>query len=283
MRAAGGRVRVTTPGVIGDSGMGASTYPLFLRGNSRTRLHESHATYTAMRSGAPLLRGVTRPTITAGSVCMGLNLGLDLRTPLPPFPPALRNEDGVFGFVTQTCCPAAFMGHLPVAVWHLPDGDRTRSADSIVRCADGVRSDQLLLSFLRTCYPKLPSPDERRNWRVLGEGLMGLGDLSADGFRSAVRTAAWEMAATTTANLSGLLDEFGGEPEWWAADVRRLLTRYGEKATDEWYGTPSDLWRTGVEPQDALELFQEFVRNYGHLLLHWYDMADAANGLRVEH
>lgn len=84
LRAAGGRIRVTTAGVAGDSGMGASSYFLYLRNESRSRLHATRATYTAALSGGPVLRSVTRPTITPGSVCMGLNLGLDLRSPLPP-------------------------------------------------------------------------------------------------------------------------------------------------------------------------------------------------------
>lgn len=179
--------------------MGATLYYLMLRGASRDRLHLSEAAYRAAVCGGPVVRAVTRPTVTSGSVCMAGNLGLDLRTPLPPFPPVLRNEDGVFGALVQTCCPWAFMGHLPAAVWHLPPGPRTNSPGLLDRWTDGVRSEHLLIAFVRARAPAAPSADERRDLRILGEGLAGLGNLPAGEFRAMTRATAWDL----TAGMSG--------------------------------------------------------------------------------
>lgn len=280
LRAPTGRVRVTTTGVVGDSGMGASEYFLHLRGDSRTRLVTSPATYTAVLSGGPVLRAVSRPTITGGSVCMGLNLGLDLRSPLPPFPPVLRNEDGVFGEVVRACCPTAFMGHLPSAVWHRPPDDRSHPPDALDRSADGPRSDQLLIYFIRAYVPRTPFPDERRNLRILGEALVGLGELPAAEFLEVVAAAAWELAAATTARLNGLLKEHGEEPAWWARDVRRLLRRYADRVAGDGYGAPTDL-PAGADSAETLDQFRGLVGRYGHLLRHWYDLVDAASDLRA--
>ena len=280
LRAPAARVRVTTAGVVGDSGMGASEYFLLLHGDSRTRLVGSPSAYASVLSGGAVLRGVPGPTITGGSVCMGLNLGLDLRTPLPPFPPVLRNEDGVFGEVVRVCLPAAFMGHLPAAVWHHPPDDRSHPPDALNRAADGPRADQLLIYFVRAYAPRTPFPDERRNLRILGEALAGLGGLPAEEFKEVVRAAAWEIAAGATARLSGLLEEFGAEPSWWARDVRRLLRRYAERVGEADYGTPTDL-TAGVSPSEAMELFRGLVGSYGRLLQHWYDLVETALDLRA--
>jgi hypothetical protein len=279
LRAAGGRVRVTTAGVAGDSGMGATLYFLMARGATRDRVHRSEADYRAVLGGGPILRAVTRPTVTSGSVCMGLNLGLDLRTPLPPFPPVLRNEDGVFGALVQTCCPSAFMGHLPAAVWHLPPAIRTYPPDALDRWADGLRSEHLLLFLVRASAPTAASADERRNLRLVGEGLTGLGELPAGEFRAVLRAAAWELIAGMAGQLAGLLKECGEEPGWWAQDVRRLVRRYRDQATGEHFEVPTDL-RGSASPDDALDRFRRLVGRFGRLLIHWHDLVEAAADLR---
>ncbi|HVK17090.1 MAG TPA: hypothetical protein VM533_09075 [Fimbriiglobus sp.] len=281
LRAAGGRVRVTTAGVAGDSGMGTAAYYLMLRGASRDRLHSSEDVYRAAVSGGPVVRAVTRPTVTAGSVCMAGNLGLDLRSPLPPFPPVLRNEDGVFGAIVQTCCPSAFMGHLPAAVWHLSPGPRTNSPGLLDRWTDGIRSEHLLIALVRACAPAAPSTDERRNLRILGEGLAGLSSLPAGEFRAMIRATAWDLMAGMAGQLTGLLEEYGEEPMWWANDVKRLTTRLRDQATVEHYGVPTDL-RSGANPDEALDRFRGLVGRYGHLLTHWHDLAETAADLRFQ-
>jgi hypothetical protein len=279
LRAAGGRVRVTTAGVAGDSGMGATAYYLMLRGSSRDRLHSSESHYRAAVSGSPVVRAVTRPTVTAGSVCMAGNLGLDLRTPLPPFPPALRNEDGVFGALVQTCCPSAFMGHLPAAVWHLPPGPPASSPDLLDRWADGVRSELLLIALVRACAPATPSTDERRNLRIQGEGLTGLGNLPAREFYAMIRATAWDLMAGMSGQLTELLEEHGGEPAWWADDVKRVTTRLRDQVTGEHFGVPTDL-HDGTSPDKARGRFRGLVGRFGHLLTHWHDLSEVAADLR---
>ncbi len=203
----------------------------------------------------------------------------DLCTPLPPFPPVLRNEDGVFGALVQTCCPSAVMGHLPAAVWHLPPAIRTYPPEALDRWADDLRSEHLLLFLVRASAPKAPSADERRNLRILGEGLAGLGDLPAGEFRAVLRAAAWDLAAGMAGQLAGLLKECGEEPGWWTRDVRRLVRRYRDQATGEHFEMPTDL-RGWASPDEALDRFRRLVGRFGHLLIHWHDLVEAAADLR---
>lgn len=280
LRPAGGRVRVTTAGVVGDSGMGSPLYYLLFGAPSRDRLLASEAGYRAAVGGGPVLRAVTRPTVTTGSVCMGLNLGLDLRDPLPPFPPVLRNEDGVFGAVVGSCFHAALMGHLPAAVWHLPPTPRGRPGN-IDWGVDGVRSEYLLIALVRACAPPAPTADERRNLRILGEGLAGLGALPKPEFRAVLRDLAWDWAAATAARLTAALERYEGEPEWWAADVARLADRARDAAVAEHAGVPIDLLREDG-PDEAVGKLQRVVAGYGHLLTHWHGLVAAAVDLRAK-
>jgi hypothetical protein len=274
LRAAGGRVRVTATGVVGDPGVGSPAFYVFLRGPSRERLHRSEATYRAALARSPILRAVTRPTVSDGAVCMALNLGLDLRDPLPPFLPVLRNQDGVFGAAVRSCCPGAFFGHLPAAVVHRPAGDRRFGADALDHAADGPRADHLLQYLIRVHAPRVPSPDCRRNLRILGEALAGLGDLPPNVFRDLIRVASWEWANGLIEQLGGLLKQYDGGPAWWAADVRRMIGRVRAAVTRPDFGAPP-------EPGPGFERFRVLVARYGRLLRHWPDLLEAAADLRA--
>ncbi|HEY1191465.1 MAG TPA: hypothetical protein VGE74_27770 [Gemmata sp.] len=280
LRTPGARVRVTTAGVAGDSGMGSTLAHVLCGGPSRERLHRSEDTYRRAVAGGGVIRAVTRPTVTGGSVCMGLNLGLDLRTPLAPFPPVLRNEDGVFAAVVGACCPGALVGHLPAAVWHLPPASRDAArSDPLGRAVEGVRAEHLFFSFVRACGPALPTGDERRNFRILGEGLVGLGSLPAAEFAALAREVGWEFARMRTAQLLGRLEEYGGEPDYWATDVRRLADEYRDLVTRAHFAAPVDLmW--GGDPIAGTVRLQRAVGGYGHLLIHWHDLVAAAGELR---
>ena len=89
-----------------------------------------------------------------------------------------------------------------------------------------------------------------------------------------IRGTAWDLLAGMSGQLTGLLDEYGGEPGWWAGDVRRLARRLRDAATGEHVGVPTDL-RTGAGPGEALDRFQRLIGRFGHLLTHWHDLAEA--------
>ena len=96
-----GRVAITLPGLVGDSGMASPRYLLTLTGASRERLVASPDAYRSAFRSREVLRTVRRPTISAGSFCMTTFLGFDNRSLLPPFFPVQRNSDGVFGLLLQ--------------------------------------------------------------------------------------------------------------------------------------------------------------------------------------
>ena len=258
----------------------ALSYLLFV-GPSRERLHRFAEVYPTAINGGGGIRAVTRPTVSGWSASIGLNLGLDLRTPLAPFPPILRNEDGVFADVVGMCCPGALMGHLPAAVWHLPSPNRSDDGrDMLRRATEGLRSEHLLLYFVRTCGPAIPTADERRNFRILGEGLVGLGNLSPAVFATLVREAEWELVQTAAAQLLSRLEEYRGEPDYWAVDVRQVANHFRDLVTSDHFSAPIDLSWDG-DPVRAIARFQRVVGGYGHLLVHWHDLVATAVDLRA--
>ena len=79
-----GRVAITLPGLVGDSGMGSPRYFLTLGGPSRARLLQSHTAYLSALRSREVLRAAPQPTIAASAFCMTPFFGFDNRLLLPP-------------------------------------------------------------------------------------------------------------------------------------------------------------------------------------------------------
>jgi hypothetical protein len=124
LESAGTKVAVTMAGVCGDSGLGSPLAVLWVSGATRETVLASEQSYRAAQRGREILRAAPCVTLSQSAFLMSNHCGLDNRLALPPFLPALRNSDGVFGQVLKACQPRSLIAHLPEAVLHLPGEQR---------------------------------------------------------------------------------------------------------------------------------------------------------------
>jgi hypothetical protein len=270
---AGGSVAVTAAGVLGDSGMGSSLYLLGLDGPSRQRLLRSEGDYRLALRCHQVLRAVTRTTLSDGTLCMALNLGLDNRRLLPPFLSVQRNQDGVFGALVRACLPGSSFGFLPWAVLHRSPARRDFSEGDLVDDARRVRCGQVVRALVAAAACPGPSPAD--NLRALGRTLAEWGALPRPAFEERVRLHVGEQRARLAARLEGLLKRHDGQPGFWAEDVRRVL----EAVPDERFAVPLDL-EEALGYEAARERMPRLLRRLGELLRAWPDLVEAARELR---
>jgi hypothetical protein len=276
---AGGRVLATAAGVMGDSGMGSALYYLSLEGPSRTRLLRSENVYRQAFVRQQVVRAVSRPTISDGTQCMALNLGLDHRDLLPPFTPVQRNQDGVFAALLRACRADGYFGFLPWTLLHQSPVPRRLLPADFWRSAAHVSSGQILQALVASFAPG-PSPaDACKNLRALGRSLEDWGTVAPPEFEELVRLLLWNQASRKVVHLENQLRAAGGQPVFWAEDVRRLLALWRQTLPQREYVVPSDL----VEffGNDAFACLQRLVRRFGRLLQVWPDMVTAARDLRA--
>jgi hypothetical protein len=271
------RVLVTSAGLFGDSGMGAPLYFLSLAGDSRARLLADERSYRRAVEHQQILRAVTGATICEGAFCMAPNLGLDNRRLLPPFMPVQRNQDGVFGVLLRTCFPASLFGFLPWAVLHRQPVRPSWSADSWEQ-ATSFRSGQVVQALIRSFSFGPEQTDEAKNLRALGEALVELGSRPAPDFQAVVRGHLEKHRGLIAAQLERLLQQFAGQPAFWANDVRRVLQGIQEASAHDVFPC-SDL-RDVCGDQRAAALLQRLVGRFGRLLRYWPEMTEAARDLR---
>jgi hypothetical protein len=275
----GGQVLVTAAGVAGDSGMGTAAYLLFLDGPSRARLLRSEEGYRAALTGRRLLRAATQTTVCRPGLCMALNLGLDNRRLLPPFLPVMRNQDGVFAALLRACFPDALFGFLPWTVLHEPPAPRPSLADGLRGSGSGVRTGQAFQIVIGALAPGLGGTNAAQRLRALGARLEELGSAEAADFEGGMNALLRAHMSGLAARLESLLREHGGQPAYWAADARGLLTALREALPRPDWAAPVDLRAAfGLDP--ARERFRGLVRQFGELLRVWPDLVEAARDLR---
>jgi hypothetical protein len=285
IEARGGRVRVSQAGGCGDAGTGSMAHLLSLEGSSRDRMLADEGVYLRAIRARRVLRVSPRLAVGDGAACMGMSLGLDARELLPPFPPAQRNADGVFGAVVRRSFLDALFGSIPWAVEHVPPEARATSPESfqqglaLLGANDVIR---LLIIAARVEPDRDPSLDPPgRSLRALGDVLSRWGSLPLPDFEDLVRTHVIRARSLDLSLLDDALRRHGRAPAFWARDAdeaREAIRRAVERPGVAW---PADLCATlGEEAGRAC--FPSLVRRYGELLRAWPDLWEAARALRAE-
>ena len=277
--ASGGRVLATAAGVMGDSGMGSPLYFLSLEGPARARLLDSEEIYRHAIARQQVVRGVNRPTISDGALCMALNLGLYQRELLPPLTPVQRNQEGVFAALLRACCSDGYFGFLPWTLLHQSPVPRRLSTEDFWRSAAQVTSGQILQALVGSFTPGANLADPRKCLLSLGRALEDWGTSAAADFEELVRLVLWNQTSRKIVQLENLLRAAQGQPAYWAEDVRQLLALWRKTLPAREYVVPSDL--IGKFGDDAFARLQRLVRRFGRLLQVWPDMVAATKDLRA--
>jgi hypothetical protein len=275
----GGQVLATVAGVMGDSGMGAPTYFLSLAGPSRERLLRTEEAYRRVLYRQQVQRAVTRPTVSDGTFCMALNLGLDNRDLLPPFTPFQRNQDGVFAVLLRTCFAGGYIGLVPWMVHHQAPAPRVISPEEFWRSATQVTTGQILHALVSSFSPGPHKKDRCKNLQALGRSLEEWGSAAPADFEELVSLLLWNQASRRMGQLESQLRAANGQPAFWADDVRRYLAAMREALADRKYAVPHDL-ADMITSRQAPGFLQHLVRRFGRFLQIWPNMVVAAKELR---
>jgi hypothetical protein len=270
-----GRVLVTMPGIVGDSGM-PNEFPFVLAtGEVRRRFLQSWKGKTRQQRSREVMRGVARPVVGAGGpIATTTVTGWDARDLLPPFLPVARGQDGVYGYVLRRCYPAGYIGHLPFAVFHAADPSRvygTLPASATIA--------QIVAAVLEA-WEDVATADPAQRMKLIGSHLMEFGTAIVEDFESAVlkilRLNAMEVIAACEKSLeqhSSAPEEWAEEIKSWVAALKTNLQRKDAVAPQEFAGSNS--------PQEALKRMQQLLVQFGHLLQWWPTMICEAQRLRT--
>jgi hypothetical protein len=271
----GGRVACTQIGGAGDSGTGSMWHYLFLGDPSRSRLHASEAAYRHAFTRRRVVRAVRRATVSDGGFFMSMNIGLDTRSLLPPFFPAQRNSDGVFGSVLRAAWHDAFFGFAPWVMEHAPAARRASPFPAFFEGLGRTDADDLVCILINGSRVDADRDDPARGLRALGEVLERWGSLPLADFEELVRVQVLRARSLDLVMLDEAVQRHQGAPAYWARDVERTVAGVRAALPAAWLPYPTDLV-TAYGEAAARPLFARLVRRYGELLQVWPDLFEAA-------
>ncbi len=257
-------VGVSFLGTVGDSGINVFHQYLFSTGPAFHRLTRNEKKYRRLLRSRQILRSVPRFTITDSAYCIGMHLGLDNRSLLPPFPPMGRGEDGLFGSVLKRCLPGTHKGYIPgYAVQHLPNENRTHYEEDVSFPRFGA--NDLLAMIINY---------SREQWRgtdacsisELGNQLIKIGQLPMPEFFNYLRGLMFKAVHHQVYRAERRLEEEKKPLVHWRNDLMRYIDSARTSVMRQDFAVPVDL---PGSIDERLARFQAYVISYGQLLTFW--------------
>src|SRR3954462_13824261 len=173
------RVRMTFSGLAGDAGVSYPDRLLFSTGKWKAVLGSSRGTFDTAFKFRGACKVANRYVVMHEVSCMSGCMGLPNRSMAPPFLPAGRNEDGLFGATLSTIDRETVSCHVPYAVLHASNRSPRYSTGGFPSTSE-TRLADLLISLIRST--RIRPAESRRRLTRLGEWLQGLAALPAADF-----------------------------------------------------------------------------------------------------
>lgn len=268
------RIVVSFAGAVGDSGMRHNQHRIFLEGSSYERLVTQK--YRSQLNTRQILRVPVQPAISNGLGCISMHLGLDARELLPPFMPAGRNLDGIFGGALKVCSPHAYRGFLPYAIRHAPPSRRSNPPVDVRFAA--LNANDIILRLILS-FSAWPRGNRRSAMVGLGRYLQDLGSVSLRAFIDYIDNVLSQEVGQRVLHAQRLRASRPDAPAEWKDDVERYIRSAKKTVTRNRLCVPYDLPGSDAEKKTLL---QERIHRYGTLLTHWPVITEAAAALRDE-
>jgi hypothetical protein len=270
-------VRVTFSGLAGDAARYCSHGVIFRPGPLRQRLwSDERAFRTAItsREVAVIAPGVI---VTHDASCVGYCMGIDNRALVPPFMPAGRNEDGVWGATLAFMDPTALFAHVPVGVRH--ESDRPPTYEDVMPSARQSRIADLLLFVINRVARATFAVTPADRLRHLGALFTQAGSLSLAEFRLLAAEARLSMLTADIAQADAATKD-PACPAWWREAVSEYERTFRKHVASPDFFLPAEFKGVGTT-DDGFAAAQAFVRSFGEILTWWPEMWEAARRRRI--
>lgn len=199
---------------------------------------------------------------------------LDNTVMLPCTNPIGRGEDALFSQVVRLCHPSALTLELPVAIGHVQEAQRSRSARTLA--AHTPRFNYFVSDFVQRQLSEFYAEQPAQRLRLLAAHLRDVGAASERGRLHQLREYLAYVRADLIERLQQQYDGAQDAPVYWQADVRSIIEANGRALIAKGAPRLGD-WNESVDAAACAALLREETSRLAEAFEAWPDLWEHAN------
>ncbi|MFC4819467.1 hypothetical protein [Dokdonella ginsengisoli] len=199
---------------------------------------------------------------------------LDNTVMLPCTNPFGRGEDALFSQVVRLCHPNALTLELPVAIGHVQEGQRSRSARTLA--AHTPRFNYFVTDFVQRQLSEFYAEAPAQRLRLLAAHLRDVGAASERGRLHQLREYLAYVRADLIERLQQQYDGAQDAPVYWQADVRSIIEANGRALIAKGAPRLGD-WNESVDAAACATLLREETSLLADAYEAWPDLWEHAS------
>jgi hypothetical protein len=264
-------------GLLGSSPMSSPSW-LLLKPNSSQALNKmNNDEYGAKRNSSLVLQMRTNLLLSASSTFFSFSAGFDNRRLLPPFLPAGRNSDGVFGWRVKAVYPESVTAFEPYIVLHSNSKRCSYGPDEIWQGCSRIRISDLVLLSLQFNEHKLKGIREPVNRLFeIGGWLSALADFERKNFLSFLLERVCFLLEDRLKRLRALKSELLNNSSLLLEDVNSAIN-----CVESGLRNPHSLIMKGcaaeIPCEDRMERLQGIIKLFGEVICSWNRISEAVH------
>jgi len=263
-------VLLTQCGIVGDPGTTAIDWLYQISGEARRQLVTDEAGFQERRDARSCWIGTARLRVCTETSLLTTLTGFDGAHCLPPTGPRARNEDKLFGALTNFAHPGSVAVEFPWGLLHFPEPERRFEEAQLDRPVT-VGSLGFLADVAMNIGGQCLAQGPQARLRYLGETYRMLGEATDADLGSALVENGLHALAQRNSRLQAQVQINKGKPEYWSRDVQRLMKADGAMLDDrEGDLIPESEGGRGRAAQIAT--VRETLRQYGNGLSVWGEL-----------
>ena len=232
------------------------------------------AAFTRALRSREVIRIATRHVVTRVPNCMAGCMALLNDALLPPFLPAGRNEDGLFGVMLHLVAPDALFAHLSYGIVHASHR-RPAYAFGTIPSATEVRLADLLISLIRRVpFKTFPFSATVRFGR-LADSLSEISKLPLHEFITCMMKVTLDDRCRRLAELETRMSVDPTYPDYWRTAAEQYRDAFLKSAARPGFYVPIE-FRDGGPLDSAFGRLRKFVEEFAELVRWWGRMRELA-------
>lgn len=233
-------VMISSQSIAGDPGSATPTWLYHLTGEAAQRfVGKSEADYKRRKFERFMWVGDSQPAMSFGGHYSVVARSFDNRQLLPPTLPVFRNEDALFTNLVHYLYPTAAVCSLPWTLAHMPEIERQwRDEDMQKAKSFEVTKGIDLLTDSEMAYGSADEKLQRLSLKL--KAIFNADSQTAEQWLYQRQQA---ERASTACQLNNRLDEAVDMPDYWTADVEKIIQAnlQGEQTLNCGEHTPEQL------------------------------------------